>query len=47
MWTALAIMFGLFVLSLFVIPFVYGFVTAFLKLRRQGRRPRLRVFREK
>ena len=47
MRTALAIMFGVAVSGLFVVPFLWGFVTEFLKLRRQGRKPRLRIFDEK
>jgi hypothetical protein len=47
MWTACFIVFGIFVTGLFMVPFLWGFVTEFLKLRRQGRKPRLRIFDEK
>jgi len=47
MWTAFGIIIGVILCCLFVIPFLYGFVTEFLKMRRQGRKPRLRIFNEK
>ena len=46
MWTTFAIVIGAILCCLFVIPFLYGFVTEFLKLRRQGRQPHLRIFNE-
>ena len=45
MWTTLGIIIGAILCCLFVIP-LYGFVTEFLKQRREGRQPRLRIFDE-
>lgn len=46
MWTWLGIIIGAILCCLFVVPFMYGFVTEFFKMRRQGRQPRLRIFDE-
>jgi hypothetical protein len=45
MWTIFGIIIGG-IGCLFVVPFLYGFVTELLKARRQGRKPRLRIFNE-
>jgi hypothetical protein len=41
MWTAFGVTIGVVLCCLRVIPFAYGFVTEFLKMRRQGRKPKL------
>ena len=46
MLTALGIIIGGILCSLTVIPFLYGFVTEFFKLRRQSQQPHLRIFEE-
>ena len=45
MWMILYIVLGA-VLCLFMVPFMYGFITEFFKMRQQGRPPRLRIFDE-
>jgi hypothetical protein len=46
MWMTFAIVIGVILCCLFVVPFLYGFVTEFFRTRRQGRQPRLRIFDE-
>jgi hypothetical protein len=46
MWTTFAIVIGVIPCGLFVVPFVYGFVTEFFRLRWLARQPRLRIFDE-
>jgi hypothetical protein len=41
-----AIVIGAILCCLCVVPFMYGFAAEFLKMRREGRRPRLRIFNE-
>jgi len=45
MWMILYIVLGA-VLCLFMVPFMYGFLAEFFKMRRVARQPRLRIFDE-